>query len=155
MAEFHNTVIRTSLTEISVLSIIGLPDQFLKTTFVSKHARTNTEEIWASDSSGFATCAYSIKSKKNLYYRGKLSIGQQKLSSGHRELLAVSQTLQHYYNAWSDEPEPTNLYWLTDSENLVRFLSKGSGKAYIQREIFQVMVNCQKLQIRIIPIHLR
>ena len=155
MARFDNTVIRTCCTEISVLSIIGPPSKFLKTGFVANHAETNNKEIWASDASGFATCAYSINAKKKLYYRGKLSAEQQKLSSGHRELLAVSHTLQNYYKEWENNSESTTLYWLTDSENLVKFLTKGSGKSQIQQEIFKVMEICQTLQIRIIPIHLR
>ena len=154
-SKFDNTVIRTSRNEISVLSIIGPPKQFVTNTFVSNHLRKNNEEIWASNASGFATCAYSIKAKNNLYYRGKLSKEEQLLSSGHRELLAVSQTLQNYSKAWKDKSEPINLYWLTDSENLVVFLSKGSGKAHIQRDIFKIMEICQTLQIHIIPIHLR
>ena len=154
MSIFDNTVIRTQSNEISVLSIIGPPGNFIKNSFVSNHLRTRNEEIWASDSSGFATCAYSIKAKQNLYYRGKLTPEEQSFSSGHRELLAVSQTLQNYSRAWKQD-EPTNIYWLTDSENLVVFLSKGSGKSHIQQEIFKVMEICQKLKIRIFPIHLR
>ena len=155
MSKFDNSVIRTSRNEISVISIIGPPDRFLKSSFVANHTRTHSEEIWASDSSGFATCAYSIKAKEALYYRGKLSDEEKKLSSGHRELLAVSQTLQNYSKTWEENQEAKNLYWLTDSENLVKFLTKGSGKLHIQREIFKVMMICQKLQIHIIPIHLR
>ena len=139
MSIFDNTVIRTQSNEISVLSIIGPPGNFIKNSFVSNHLRTKNEEIWASDSSGFATCAYSIKAKQNLYYRGKLTTEEQSFSSGHRELLAVSQTLQNYSRIWKQNVEPTNLYWLTDSENLVVFLSKGSGKPHIQQEIFKVM----------------
>ena len=155
MSIFDNTVIRTHSNEISVLSIIGPPNQFIKNSFVSNHLRTENEEIWASDASGFATCAYSIKAKKNLYYRGKLSPEEQLFSSGHRELLAVSQTLQNYSREWIDKSESTNLYWLTNIENLVVFLSKGSGKSKIQQEIFKIMKICQKLRIRIFPIHLR
>jgi hypothetical protein len=40
-----------------------------------------------------------------------------------------------------------------NSEDLVRFLTKGSGKIYIQREIFHVMTICQGLKIPVIPIH--
>jgi hypothetical protein len=67
MSRFDNSPIRTASNEISVLSIIGPPNQFLKTSFVTNHARATNEEIWASDASGFATCAYSIKAKKSLY----------------------------------------------------------------------------------------
>ena len=81
MSRFDNTVIRTARTEISVISIIGPPDHFLKNSFVANHTRTNNEEIWASDASGFATCSYSIKAKEELYYRGKLSKEEQQFSA--------------------------------------------------------------------------
>jgi hypothetical protein len=57
----------------------------------------------------FATCAYSIKARKNLYYRGKLSFAEQNFSSGHRELLAVRQTLD-YSRELKENLEPTNVY---------------------------------------------
>jgi hypothetical protein len=150
---FDDTPIRSAAREISVLSIIGPPSNFLKTSYVTNHLRTNCEEIWASDSSGFATCAYSIKADKDVYYRGTFSDEEKGFSSGHRELLAVKKTLENYSSVWSDRKEATNIYWITDSENLVHFLSKGSGKIHIQQEIFKIMLLCKKLNIRIIPIH--
>ena len=151
---FDNTPIRTASTEVSVISIIGEPDEFIKTSFVANHVRLEGEKtIWASDSSGFATCAYSIAGEQ-MYYRGKLTTEQRGVSSGHRELLAVRQTLEFYTRSWAGPRQPTNIYWLTDSENLVRFLTKGSGKKQIQAEIFKVMLLCLELSIRIIPIHL-
>lgn len=152
--EFDNTPIRTAATELSVISIIGKPDEFIKTSFVANHVQFEGEKtIWASDSSSFATCAYSITGEK-LYYRSQLTAEQKAVSSGHRELLAVRQTLEFYTRSWTDTRSPANIYWLTDSENLVRFLAKGSGKKQIQAEIFKVMTLCQKLNIRIVPIHL-
>ena len=53
-----------------------------------QHVRTNEEKIWASDASGYATCAYSTKGD-HLYFRGNLNEDERMLSSGHRELLAV------------------------------------------------------------------
>ena len=88
-SEFDNSPIRSAATEISVLSIIGLPSSFMKSSFVANHVRTNEEKIWASDASGYATCAYSIKGD-HLYFRGILNEDERMLSSGHRELLAVA-----------------------------------------------------------------
>lgn len=48
----------------------------------------------------------------------------------------------------------TNVYWLTDSQNMATFLTKGSGKRQIQEEVFRIMVMCKKLNFRMIPIHL-
>ena len=151
--EFDNSPIRTTANEVSVLSIVGPPGNFIKTGFVAKHITTERDQIWASDASGFATCSYSIKGD-NLYFRGKLTEDEQQLSSGHRELLAVRKSLEFYSQSWTKKEQPVNIYWLTDSENLVHFLQKGSGKIHIQREVFRVMTICQRLKIKIIPIHL-
>ena len=152
-SRFDNTPIRSSATEISILSIIGPPDSFMKTSFVANHTRTDEEKIWASDASGFATCAYSIKGE-HLYFRGMLDENEKKLSSGHRELIAVTRTLEHYERTGPFNSKATNVYWLTDSQNMATFLTKGSSKAPIQKEVLHIMALCQKLNIRIIPIHL-
>ena len=121
---FDNAPIRSAATEISVVSIIGPPDNFIKKGFVANHTRTNKENIWASDASGFATCAYSVKGD-HLYFRGELSKEERQLSSGHRELLAVKKTLNFYERTNATNAQATNVYWLTDSQNLTTFLTKG------------------------------
>ena len=78
---FDNSPIRSATTEISVLSIIGPPSSFMKQSFVANNARTREEKIWARDTSGFATCAYSIKDE-HLYFRGMLSESER----GHRDI---------------------------------------------------------------------
>ena len=80
----------------------------MKTSFVANHAWTTEEKIWASDASGYATCAYSLTGE-HLYFRGRLNEYEKGLSSGHRELLAVTQTLEYYERTG----ETTN-YWLTN-----------------------------------------
>ena len=152
-SDFDNSPIRSAATEISVLSIIGPPSSFMKSSFVANHVRTNEEKIWASDASGYATCAYSIKGD-HLYFRGTLNEDERMLSSGHRELLAVAKTMEYYEQTGTFTTKATNIYWLTDSQNLVTFLTKGSGKRHIQKDVFQIMIRCKRLNTRIIPIHL-
>jgi hypothetical protein len=152
-SSFDNSPIRSAATEISVLSIIGPPDNFIKKGFVANHARTDNEKIWASDASGYATCAYSIKGD-HLYFRGTLNEEERQLSSGHRELIAVTKTLKYYESTNATNSQATNVYWLTDSQNMTTFLTKGSSKGPIQKEVFGIMTLCKKLNIRIIPIHL-
>lgn len=152
-SKFDNTPIRSAATEISVLSIIGPPSSFMKSSFVANHVRTEEEKIWASDASGYATCAYSIKGD-HLYFRGLLNEKERGLSSGHRELLAVLRTLEFYERTGATNNSATNVYWLTDSQNMVVFLTKGSGKSHIQKEVFRIMILCKRLNIKIIPIHL-
>ena len=125
----------------------------MKTGFVANHVRTAKENIWASDASSYATCAYSIQGE-HLYFRGTLNEEERGYSSGHRELLAVTKTLEFYDQSAAIRDRATNIYWLTDSQNLVSFLTKGSGKSSIQKEVFKVMILCKKLNVKIIPIHL-
>lgn len=152
-SSFDNAPIRSAATKISVLSIIGPQDDFIKRGIVANHTRTDNEKIWASDASGYATCAYSIKGY-HLYFRGTLTEEERRLSSGHRELLAVTKTLEYYECTNATHSQATNVYWLTDSQYMATFLTKGSGKGPIQKEVFGIMVLCKKLNIRIIPIHL-
>jgi len=152
-SQFDNTTIRSVVTEISVLSIIGPPSSFMKSRFVANHVRTDEEKIWASDASGYATCAYSIKGE-HLYFRGMLAESEMRLSSGNRELLAVTRTLEHYERTGNINNNAANVYWLTDSEDMATFLPNGSGKSHIQREVFRIILLCKKMNMRIIPIHL-
>lgn len=63
-SKFDNCLIRSSATDIFVLSIIGPSSHFMKTSFWSNHARTQKDKMWTSDASWFATFAYSIKGEK-------------------------------------------------------------------------------------------
>ena len=84
--------------------IIGPTSSFMKQNFVAINARTRKEKIWARDISGFATCAYSIKSE-HLYFLGMLSESKR----GHRELLAVSRTLEYYDRTKVSTTKPTTI----------------------------------------------
>jgi hypothetical protein len=152
-SDFDNSPIRSVATDISVLSIIGPPSSFITSSFVTNHLRATDERIWASDASGFATCAYSVKGPQ-FYFRGLLKEEEKALSSGHRELIAVTRTLEYYRQSNATNSQVTNIYWITDSTNLVTFLTKGSGKSHIQNEVLRIMFICKELKIRIIPVHL-
>jgi len=47
-----------------------------------------------------------------------------------------------------------NVYWATDSTNLVSFLSKGSKKREVQKLLFEAVEISHQLRVNIIPIHL-
>ena len=84
-----------------------------------------------------------------------LNSNERELSSGHRELLVVTKTLEYYKRTNTITTKATNIHWLTDSQNMAVLFTKGSSKCPIQKKVFRVMVLCIKgLKIRIIPIHL-
>ncbi|EFX60775.1 hypothetical protein DAPPUDRAFT_123009, partial [Daphnia pulex] len=103
--------------EISVVSIIGPRNSFTKQSSVANHASTNEENILASESSSFATCAFSIKGE-HLYLRGVLSEIERESSCGYRKLLAVARTLEYYERTGVSTHKASTIYWLTDSQNM-------------------------------------
>ena len=75
-------------------------------------------------------------------------------ASGHRELLAVREALKC--------PPPvlqtgrsTSVFWLTNLENVVTFLTKGSPKKPIQETVLEIFKRAHALHLDIIPIHIK
>lgn len=80
-----------------------------------------------------------------------MSEEEKSLSSGHRELLTVKYTLEHKGEILRNLPSRTVL-WLTDSSNMEAFLTKGSTKKHIMRDILETFQAARRLNLRIIPI---
>ena len=82
----------------------------------------------------------------------QFSVEEAEQSSGERELLAILRFLQH------DLAQQTlfraNVVWLTDSSNVVSFLTKGSPKPGIQSKTFEILSITTKLQCILSPVHL-
>ncbi len=154
MHEFNFSPIKTPATAVSVVSIIGPPSEYLKTKNIPNHQTELPSEIWCGDASEFAVCAYTIKAEQKVFFIGNLSKEEQQLSSGHRELLTVKYALSDKMKSANTWACTTTLYWLTDSSNLVTFLTKGSSRSRIQTDILEVLSLTKRLNIRIIPIHL-
>jgi hypothetical protein len=72
-----------------------------------------------------------------------------------RELLTVKYALEEMATGKTRAEVQKTVYWLTDSENLVKFLTKGSGKEHIQKEVLATLAKARKLRLDIVPIHLR
>ena len=47
------------------------------------------------------------------------------------------------------------IIWLTDSTNLVSFLTKGTMRREIQKQVLEVYKMLTKYQVRIVPVHVR
>lgn len=152
---YNGHPIAHSCNTISVLSLIGPPDEHFTNSFVPQHLPTLPKDVFASDASNFAVCSYSIHSKEPFFFIGQLSHEHTKVSSGHRELLAVYMALKAKLEAGSIWQDLTNIFWLTDSQNMVSFLNKGSTKPEIQTTVLDIMALTVALNIRLIPLHLR
>ena len=108
-------------------------------------------DLMASDSSDFQEYAYSLI-QPNFVYSKFMSNDVRQLSSGHRELKSVLDTVVNNSNRFYSE-KPALVYWMTDSENLVSWLVRGSRKPDIQSDIFDLISLLCKLNIQIIPVH--
>jgi hypothetical protein len=155
LEDYNGSPIRTPNTAMSVLSIIGPPSEFIKTQFIAKHTTEAEVKIWCGDASQDAVCAYSVMGKLDFFFKKRLTAEETQKSSGHRELLTVKYTLESLGRKLDHKPTHSTVYWLSDSENLVGFLSKGSRRPEIQSLVLEILANARKLQLTIIPIHLR
>ena len=154
VTKIDGAVIKTQANEISVLSIIGAPSNFIKTQTIPNHVTSIPKELWCGDASAVAVCAYSSNTPQDTFYIGKLSPEEKLWSSGGRELLTVKKALTAHKlttGAWSKN---TLLYWLTDSTNLVTFLTKGSRQPKIQTVVIEIMTLAKELNCCIQPIPL-
>ena len=108
----------------------------------------------ASDASNKGSCAYGVKGLDGLFMQRTFTTEESEYSSGHQELLAVLHTLIYKEAVLRQMSEKRrNILWLTDSQNMVTFLTKGSTKLAIQKVILDIFRRAQKLSIRIQLVH--
>ena len=111
------------------------------------------DSIIAGDASNKASCSFGVRDMPNFYMQKKFTEEESRMSSGHRELLTVRHALDKEAVFAVLEPGKRTILWLTDSANMVTFLTKGSTKPAIQKEILEVFKKIKKLAISIIPVH--
>jgi len=146
---FNNEPIKSKNREIRVDTIIQNPVLRTETIpFAEAPSR-----VMVSDASDFKVFTYDLFNGAKTEFTGELREEEKGTSSGNRELLAIQRTLRLWVNEESHEKE--TIYWITDSENVVSFLNKGSGKPHIQSTIFEIFTLLRKLRSDITPIHLR
>lgn len=146
--EKNGTIIKSSTLEVSLESIVPGPQA--KRSQVRNHIKG--DKIFVSDSSELKTFVYNLSAGGTTELIGSFTEEERSWSSGARELLALSWTLKQW--SMTGMHNNTSVYWLTDSENVVTFLEKGSRKPAIQNLLFELVELCFKLGIHIMPIHL-
>ena len=94
------------------------------------------DNIIAGDASDRAACSYTVKGLERFFLQKTFTQEEMQFSSGHRELLTVMRTLQEKEEVFEKLPKHSRtVLWLTDSTNMVTFLTKGSTKRRIQTDI--------------------
>ena len=110
--------------------------------------------IIAGDASAVATCALEVDGNEGFFTQYELSPEERNFSSGQRELLTVLralQTEQEFFRSLTNQ----TIIWITDSTNLVSFLTKGTMKMPIQRQVLEVYKLLRHYSIRVAPVHLK
>ena len=124
------------------------PTQLLRIQDTTKH------RVLAGDASAVATCALEVGEQADFFTQYILEQEEQKYSSGQRELLTVLRALQQEKKFFETLRGQT-VIWITDSTNLVSFLTKGTMKMAIQRQILAAYELLSQYNIRVIPVHLK
>ncbi len=146
---FNGFPIPNSLIEVRVDTYLVAPQTKKSTLLISAPIDT----VIASDASASKAAVKWLQGNpKHISNVFQFSDSERRTSSGERELLAVHKLLQQCVVDRS--LERTHVLWVTDSENLVVFLEKGSGKKSIQLLAFDILKWCVDLQCTIHPIHL-
>jgi hypothetical protein len=149
MSQRNGCPIKSSLLEVKIESIIPNPVAMEQT--IPNHVKG--QRILVSDASDMKAFVYDLSQGNATVLSNTFTDHQKKLSSGARELLAISFTLKQWM--LQGNMSGVNIYWLTDSQNVVSFIKKGSRKAEIQDILFELVELAHKLKINIEPIHLR
>ena len=139
--------VRNEATSILLSTFLGHPDDRVI------HGVLNPHAIIASDASDRAVCAYEVQGAGGLFHQELFTASESELSSGHRELLAVKFALQALPP--SDRSTALSVFWLTDSQNLVAFLSKGTLKREIQLTVLDIYRLARTHLLDMIPIYLQ
>jgi hypothetical protein len=88
------------------------------------------------------------------FFKRRLTDAEIKTSSGQLKLLTVKYALQELESKQGPFEQGTTIYWLSDSENMVGLLRKGSLKAHIQVLVLEVLALATQLKVSLVPIHL-
>ncbi len=145
----NGSPIKSTLFEVKVESILDNP--VTNHPVLQNHVRG--DQIFVSDSSDFKTFVYELTQGGVTVLSSAFNREQREMSSGARELLALSFTLKQW-KLMSSPVKKKIVYWVTDSENVVSFLKKGSRKEAIQAILFDVVLDAHDLEVQIEPIHL-
>jgi hypothetical protein len=144
----NGSPIKSSLTEVRIETII--PNPVARKDTIPNHDRGQT--VVVSDASDAKAFVYELTRGSKTILSCNFDTNQRKLSSGARELLSIAFTVKQ----WNVQKRSGfNVYWVTDSENVVSFIKKGSRRPEIQAILFELVELCHQMKINIEPIHLK
>lgn len=145
--KLNGSPMRSKQREIRLEMIIKNP--VAKTWSLPYHKKSDF--TFVSDASDTKVFVYNLESQQETVLETNFTQEQQGWASGARELLGLVFTLRQWKN--QGNMRNVNIYWITDSENMVSFINKGSRKPRIQDLVFEVTILTSEMGIKIEPIH--
>lgn len=150
-SRYNGRPIQTSVTRMRVAMLF--PDPVVKPgNEVVDFVGNPQAHLMVSDASAFKVSVLNLSNLQSGMFNFAFTKEEKHLESGVRELLAVLKTLQAWkrgqniFQKW--------IYWGTDSENSMSFLTKGSSKPHIQEICFEIAKLKAEMEITIQPVHL-
>jgi hypothetical protein len=111
--------------------------------------------VMASDALDFGVASYSIDGLSEYTFLSELTLEERTESLSCPELLAILRTLQHLVMSdilRQSPPEQITLWWLTDNQNVEKFLAKGSGILRITKLVLEVLKTSRGLLFDLQPV---
>jgi hypothetical protein len=151
LKEWNGHPIRAPHTSISLASVLPAEAEVSLDRKIPAGRYRPVRATLASDASDSAVAAYCVDGLPAFEYYCSLSESEATWSSSQRELLAFQRVVEAKGDILSSLG-PITLFWLTDNQNVCKFLSKGSGRPYIMRQIFDLFKLARSLNLDIRPI---
>jgi hypothetical protein len=109
--------------------------------------------VMASDVLDFAVASYLLEGLPEFSFSDELTAKERGELSSHRELLAISRTLDFMKRSGSLRPsEWTTLWWLTDNQNVKKMIAIGSGKIKIMYLVLEILKRAGSLKYQVEPV---
>ena len=106
--------------------------------------------IWSGDASQVQSAAFNVLDPRQIHVE-YFDANQQTLSSSSRELITIEATLERLSPALSDKNQ-TLLYWMTDSQVLCTWLTKGTAIEAVRQRLVNLYRLLHTLRLRLEPI---
>jgi hypothetical protein len=115
----------------------------------------NRKAVMASNALDFAVASYSVEGLPEFTFLSELTLKARTESLSCPELLAILRTLQHLVVSDISRQSPPGqitLWWLTDNQNVKKFLAKGSGILRITKLVLEVLKTDRGLLFDLQPV---
>jgi len=118
---------------------------------IVQETSVNVPNLFVSDASDSHAFIYCADGSFQYVREFEFDQSQQQASSGHRELLSIKFALENDKTTFQ-KFKKGKIFWQTDSQNVFRFLRRGSRKPDIQADIVKIKMLEAELNVKIVPV---